>query len=401
MKRLWLAGVVFLGATAALRAQDFLDRLDERLTIAAFDNEVRARISGLLDLEFYHFQQPPPGLIDVAGHDLFNPRLTLFLDAQIGPRIYFFAQSRLDRGFDPRDQGPQLRLDEYALRVTPWEDGRLSLQAGKFATVVGQWVSRHLSWDNPFVNAPLVYENVTSLEDRAAPQLPFDGRLDDAKDEYIPVIWEPSYATGASAAGRLGKVEYAIELKNAALSSRPESWDATRVDFAHPTVSGRVGFRPDEAWNMGFSASDGAYFRPEAQATLPPGRGLGDYHQTLLVQDISFARHHLQLWAEFHEGRFNVPRLGEADTFGYFFEAKYRFAPQLTGAVRWNQQFFSDLPTGTGQEVPWSRDASRIEAAVSYRFTVHTQLKLQYYLTLQEDPGELSHTFAAQFTVRF
>lgn len=43
-----------------LRAQDFLDRLDEHLTIAAFNDTVRARLSGTIDLEYYHFQQPAP-----------------------------------------------------------------------------------------------------------------------------------------------------------------------------------------------------------------------------------------------------------------------------------------------------------------------------------------------------
>ncbi len=142
-----------------VRAQDFLDQLDQRLTLSAFDDQFRTRLSGLLDLEFYAFDLPAPGLIDSQSATLFNPRLTLFLDSQIGPKIYFFSQVRIDRHFDPTDQGAQIRLDEYALRITPWEDGRFNLQVGKFATVVGNWVERHLSWDNPFINAPLAYEN--------------------------------------------------------------------------------------------------------------------------------------------------------------------------------------------------------------------------------------------------
>ena len=121
----------------------------EALTISLFDDQVRARVSGLLDLEYYHFPQPPPGLIRADGHNLFAPRLSVFLDAQIGPNVYLFVQSRVDTGFDPTDLGEQWRADEYALRVTPWSDGRFNLQVGKFSTVVGNWVERHLSWDNP------------------------------------------------------------------------------------------------------------------------------------------------------------------------------------------------------------------------------------------------------------
>ena len=398
-----LAVIVALAITSTARAQEFLDQVAETLTLSGFNENLRARLSGTLDLEYYRFQQPPPGLIDASGNDLFNPRLTLFVDAQLGPSVYFFAQARFDRSFDPSDRGPQIRLDEYALRYTPWEDGRVSLQVGKFATVVGNWVVRHLSWDNPFINAPLVYEQVTPLEDMSVDGPgEFDGDIHDAKFEYLPVIWGPSYASGASVAGRIGTFEYAAEIKNASLSSRPESWDATRIGFSHPTVSGRLGWRPNEAWNFGLSASEGPYFRPDAAPFLPPGTGLGDYRQYVITQDASFAWRHLQLWAEFHQARFEIPYVGDGDTFGYFLEAKYKITPQIFGALRWNQQFFSEVPIANGRRVPWSRDISRLEAAVAYRATSHTQLKLQYYIDHEDRRRRaLSHTFAAQFTVRF
>src|SRR6266850_6887173 len=181
---------VFACTAGAFDVDDFLDRLDTALTISAFQDNLRARLSGTLDLEIYHFEQPAPGLIDSNIDTLFNPRLTLFLDAQIGSQIYFFAQSRLDRGFDPSDHGAQIRLDEYALRITPWNDGRLTVQIGKFATVVGNWVPRHLSWENPFVNAPLIYENVTAIKDRDAQLKPdLERALLTDKYELNPVIW--------------------------------------------------------------------------------------------------------------------------------------------------------------------------------------------------------------------
>jgi hypothetical protein len=388
------------GMVAAASAQEFLDTLGQRLTLRAFDDNVRARVSGTLDVEYYRFEQPAPGLIFSDDHNLLNPRLTMFFDAQLGAPVYVFTQARVDRGFDPSDRGAQIRLDEYALRVTPWKDGRFSLQVGKFATVIGNWVGRHLAWDNPFINAPLVYEQLTPLEDKVAPNAsqPYDGELHDEKYEYIPVIWGPSYASGVSIAGRVWKLEYAAEVKNASLASRPESWDVTRIGFEHPTVSGRLGVRPNEMWNFGFSASDGAYFRPEAQHTISNG-DVGDYHQKLLAQDVSFAWRHLQIWAEFHEARFEVPTLGDADSFAYYIEAKYKFLPQLFGAVRWGQQFFSDVTDADGDEISWADDISRIEAAITYRFTEHTQLKLQYYFQHEDDRDQ--STFAAQFTVRF
>ena len=394
-----------LACTAsALEFDDLFDRLDAALTISVFQDNLRARLSGTIDIEGYHLQQPAPGLIDSKIDNLFNPRLTLFLDAQVGPQIYFFAQSRLDRGFDPSNHGAQIRLDEYALRFTPWDDSRFTLQIGKFATIVGNWVPRHLSWENPFINAPLIYENITPVSDKVAPGSPmyFISGFRGDKYEFNPVIWGPSYASGVSVSGRLGKFDYAAEMKNSSLSSRPESWDATEIGFDHPTFSARLGFRPNQMWNFGFSASDGAYFRPEAESTLPRGRGIGDFRELVLGQDASFAWHHLQVWAEFYEVRFEVPRVGDADTFAYYLEAKYKFTPQLFGALRWNQQLFDSVPDERGNRVQWGQDLGRIDISAGYRFTPQTQLKVQYSFQQQTTgPRDTNHLLAAQFTVRF
>jgi hypothetical protein len=401
--RAFLALVLFSGATSVTHAQDFLDRVDEALTFTAFDDNVRARLSGTLDLEAYYFRGPAPGLIFTTSDSLFNPRLSLFFDAQLGSHIYVFTQTRVDRGFDPSDGGAQLRLDEYAVRFTPWEDSRLNIQLGQFSTVVGNWMPRHLSWDNPFINAPLPYENVTAVEDKTAPYSTYlSVGLPEEKYEYNPVIWGPNYATGLSVAGRIGQFDYAAEIKNASLSSRPESWPITRMDFDNPTVSTRIGFRPNQMWNFGFSASDGAYFRPEAGPTLPMGRGIGDFHERVLGQDISFAWHHWQLWAEFYEARFEIPGFGDADTFAYYLEAKYKFTPQFFGAVRWNQQFFDEVTNISGGTAPWGHDLWRTDIAAGYRFTPHTQLKIQYSFQ-HETNGlrEIDHMFGAQFTLRF
>src|SRR5216110_2254012 len=370
MKSVAALSLYFLACTArALDTDDLLDRVDTALSVAAFQDEVRLRLSGTIDLEGYHFQQPAPGLINSKIDNLFNPRLTLFLDAQMGSHIYFFAQSRLDRGFDPSDHGAQVRLDEYALRVTPWEDGRFTVQIGKFATVVGNWVPRHLSWDNPFINAPLVYENVTAIQDRYAPFSPADFIYSPyyvQKYEFNPVLWGPSYASGLSISGKLGRFDYAIEMKNASLSSRPESWLITENGFENPTFSSRVGFRPNEAWNFGFSASEGPYFRREAERTLPPGRDIDDYRELVLGQDASFAWHHLQVWAEVYEARFEVPRTGDADTLAYYLEAKYKFTPQFFGALRWNQQLFTNVDVGGGAKMRWGPDLGRVDVAAGY-----------------------------------
>lgn len=390
-------GCLLCGGTS--RGQDLFDRLDEALSLSTRDGTVRARLSGLLDLENYDFEHPASGLIDTTRHNLVNPRLTLFLDAQAGTRIYLFAQARLDRGFDPGEHGPQVHLDEYALRYSPWDGGRLNLQFGKAATVVGIWTKRHLSWDNPFVNAPLPYENATAASDVSVPVRTGGGSdfgqvTPKEKYEYLPVIWGPSYTTGLTLSGTSHRVDYAAELKNAALAARPESWNATEVGFDHPAFDGRVGFRPDLAWNFGFSAGEGVYLRPEAGPGLSPGRGIGDYREILLGQDVSYAAGHWQFWAECFESRFEVPKVGRLDALTYYLEAKYKFTPQLFGALRWNQQLFARLDGS-------QPDTGRIDTAVGYRFTAHLQLKVQYSFQGGSPLFGRGSTVATQWTLRF
>ncbi len=414
-KIITLASLMFTAFAVTAPAEDWLERLNENLTVTALDGDIRLRLSGTLDLEAYHVDRPAPGLIYTDHDFLFNPRLTLFVDAQFGPHVYGFVQSRVDRGFDPSEMNARMRLDEYALRITPWDDGRFNLQIGKFATIVGNWTKRHDSWSNPFITAPGPYENLTGIWDSYAPGdadtlydwahvYPGESAAEVYADKFQrnPIIWGPSYSTGISISGKIGMLEYAAEMKNSALASRPKSWEIGEVDMAHPTFSGRLGLRPNPMWNVGVSLSAGPYLLDSAQPDLLPGQRIGDYREWVLAQDVSFEWHHLQLWAEFFETRFEVPSLGHVDTFAYYLEAKYKITPQLFGALRWNQQFFGNLRDDLGNPMPWGRDIWRVDMALGYRFTANTQMKLQYSFQHEELAlHNITNMLAAQFTLRF
>ncbi len=94
--------------------------------------------------------------------------------------------------------------------------------------------------------------------------------------------------------------------------------------------------------------------------------------------------------------------MGDVDTFAYYLEAKYKITPQLFGAMRWNQQMFGTVRDSEGDRATWGRDVWRIDSSVGYRFTAHTQLKLQYSLQHEDSSSQgYGHTVAAQLTLRF
>ena len=151
------------------QAQEWLDQVEDKLSLNSNNGFFRSSLTGLLDAEGYYVDQRPPGLL-YGDQSFFNPRATFFVDATLGNHFYAFVQARLDRGFDPGEADFEARLDEYFLRWTPFDDSRLNLQLGKFATAVGNWVPRHDSWLNPFITAPLPYENLTIVSDATYPR---------------------------------------------------------------------------------------------------------------------------------------------------------------------------------------------------------------------------------------
>lgn len=391
--------LVLLAAGPAGAWTDWLDRLDRALVLESPGGLVRTELSGRFDLEGYYIDQRPPGLIFGGDSSFLNPRLALFLDTRVGRHLYAFVQARFDRGFDPRSSSASARADEYLLRYTPFDTPVVNLQAGKFATVIGGWVSRHDSWTNPFINAPLPYENVTTVSDGSVPHSLTEfldrANLSDQKRHWVPMIWGPSYASGAAVFGRLAHIDYAVELKNASLSARPEEWDASDRGWDAPTASGRLGWHPTAAWSFGASASSGPYLRDEAARTLGAGQHTRDFRETVVGADATFARRHLEVWGEFLATRFEVPIVCrvcqtrptsvDADTASYYLEARYKLTPALFAAVRWNQQFFGDVPDDFGGEQPWDHDVWRVDGAVGYRFDRHTQVKLQYSYSHQSE----------------
>ncbi|MEO6246909.1 MAG: hypothetical protein ABIQ12_15895 [Opitutaceae bacterium] len=414
MKPLPLSLLLLGLAPAVFAADEFFDRLRETLTFSANEGRVRARVSGLLDLEAYDLQPPTPGVIDTKARRLFAPRLTAFLDAQFGPRTYAFAQLRADRGFDPEASPARVRLDEYALRFALPGAPRLNLQFGKFATVVGNWVNRHGAWTDPFITAPLPYDNLTPLWDtQAAPSsatllrwghvnpglLPATLALE--KDRRFPVVWGPSYAIGSAVSAELGRFRFAAEAKLGALSSRPDAWSHAREQIDHPTVSARLGYRPNPMWDVGVSASNGVYLRDFAEGTVPARYSRADYRQRVLATDVSFAWRHVQMWAELYATRFDIPGIGDGDTLAGYVEGRYRFTPQFSAAVRWGRQIYGEI-VDRGVPVRWGNNVARVDFAPAFRFSPNLQLKLQYGLQRGDSGGRAySRSMATQLTVRF
>src|SRR5204862_8295760 len=78
---------------------DLLDRVNDALSIRAPHKRFQLQLSGLIGFEGYFIDQRAPALIETDDSFLFNPPVSLFLDAQVAQHLSLFSPARLYRGF--------------------------------------------------------------------------------------------------------------------------------------------------------------------------------------------------------------------------------------------------------------------------------------------------------------
>lgn len=391
---------VLLLATPAL-AQDAIDQFTESLKEATSfstpDGEISLDFDFFVTLDNWVVSQPPPPIMDTGQNYLISPRFSMLGAFNVSDWMTIFALGNVDRGFDPSDASAQIRPDEYFLRLNPF-DGIAKFTVGKASTVYGQWVNRHFSWENPMVNAPLLYEWISSVNAT-------NGRVANKnaianRSTWVATVWGPSYTTGLQFNGTIETFDYAFEIKNDALGSGTNQWDLWDHGIYGDalTYTGRLGWRPCTDWNLGVSASTGGYVVPGSFANWE------DYKQTVVGTDVSWAHGPFEVWGEAAWSQWDVragpfSQAGEVSLVTYFIESKWKFAPAWWLAGRWNQQLPGDKPNST---VQWDDNVWRIDGCVGWHVNRSITLKAQYSYTDESGPikaGE--HVFDLQLVIGF
>lgn len=401
MKLVSLAFALTIASTHLARAGDPLDDLFDEIRAATQFESTDGKVS--LDFDFFITQdnwvvsQPPPGIIVTNQEYLASPRLSMLGTLNMGEKLSLFAMGDVDRGFDPTDQSIQIRPDVYFLRIDPFE-GVAQARIGAMQTGYGQWANRHLSWQNPLVNAPLTYEWISAVRGdngRVAKKT-----VADVRATWLPMIWGPSYTSGGQINGTIDLFDYAFEIKNDALSSNPDEWALWEHEFYGNalTYSGRLGWRPQTEWTIGASASSGSYITPNAFD------GWENYKQTNFGADLAWAHGPLELWSEVNWSSYDVlagtnSKAGTVSVVSYFIESKWKFETAWWLAGRWNQQLYGDKPNSTDQ---WDNDVWRIDGCLGWHLDRSLTLKAQYSYT--DEMGDLKqgeHVFDLQIVLGF
>jgi len=410
--------------------ESFLERLRQFQSFGTEDGQISFNADLWLTLDYMVFSTPPPGFIQTSNGQIFAPTLSGLFTLDISKHLEFVFLGLVNRGFDPTETSVQSQPAEYYTQLTPFDTPVLNFKGGKFQTAFGQWTNRHFSTQNSLINAPMMYGQMTSVTDGngGASIAPTTSNLVRRKTsavpvppvtKWIPIVWGPSYASGFQLNGTVGtlqQLDWAFEMKNASLSSRPQEWDLWNRGFNYPTFTGRAGFRPDAAWNLGVSGSSGSYISQAAydrfSTTSKPGSSIGESRQNVVGTDISYAHGPIELWSEFAWSQYEVPdakdgkAVGNIGAYSYFIESKWKFMPQFWLSGRWNQQLYSNVTPatgpGAGSETSWYNNLWRADACLGFKINRFTQFKVQYSYTEEAgtiDPGQ--NLFAVELVIQF
>lgn len=281
------------------------------------------------------------------------------------------------------------------VRVRPWKERPLDIQAGRIPPVFGAAGRRIYASDNVLIGYPLAWQYLTVLRSDAVPS---------SADELIyarSAGWRASYSVGApgyargvplttafrydtGVQARIGgeqqRVSAAVAVTAGTLSS-----PGARDYNGGPQVSTRLAVRPVTGLIVAGSFADGRFFAdslttPSSAATGSGGAYAtaattgGRYHQQTWGADGEYSIGHFLARAELVSARWRLPATGPTPiteplrSTGLSVEGRYRLMPGVTAAARVDRLWFSTL-RGSYQALPWDAPVTRVESGVAWSVT--------------------------------
>jgi hypothetical protein len=298
-------------------------------------------------------------------------------------------------------------LEPYALylRVRPWRDKPIDIQAGRIPPVFGAFGRRAYTNDNPLIGYPLAYQYLTSLRADALPATPDDllrMRARGWQTNYplgsakfapgVPLVSAFRWDTGVEVRASGHGFEVAGAITSGTLSN-PRVAD----DNDGKQLAGRVTARPIVGLVLGASVARGDFVDDEAVAAVGGDRD-ATFAQRAIGADAEYSRGYGIIRTEFVWSEWQLPSTlvshmnRPLSARAGLVEGRYRLMPRLFLAARADWLDFSGLQ-GTlfdGQEVPWDAPVNRVEAGGGWYFRRNLVGKVTWQRNWR-DGGRLRH----------
>ena len=358
------------------------------------------------------FGSADPGFFNYATYaydPMRNVRVVVDAAVRASRHLEVLAQLRTDGV-------THARLTALYLRVRPWPQREIDLQAGRVPTTFGLFGRSNYGGDNPLVGRPLAYGYLTSLRRDALPATSADlirmrgrGWLASfpigatAAARGLPIVDADSWDTGLQARLARGGVEWVGAITQGSLGS-PRLHD----DNGSRALATRVVVRPTAALAFGASGSRGAYLSRSLASETGAGVAIDAFRQTAAALDAQVAAGRWVLRGEVIRSHWTLPSPRDpalADgvrATAAWLEGRVRVLPGFDLAARAERLQFSDVTTGSGPQ-PWESPVSRLEAGVVATPVRHLRVKLAVQRNRRPLGGRIRHDtlLAAQAGVWF
>jgi hypothetical protein len=282
-------------------------------------------------------------------------------------------------------------LRAYALymRIRPWADHAVDIQAGRVPPTFGAFGRRLYASDNPLIGYPLAYQYLTSLRADALPwnadellRMRARGWLssysigDPTPAAGVPLVTAFRWDTGIQLHAASSIVDGTVAVTTGTVSN-PRLTD----DNSAPQVAGRLGARPVAGLVLGASAARGPFVSSTAaRGAVGDGRDRS-FTQTALGADIEYSRGYYLVRAETIWSEWKLPGVASPvintplRALSTYVEGRYKIRPGLYVAARADHLGFSDVVGSEGPQ-SWDAPVTRIEAGGGYSVQRNLVLKI-------------------------
>ena len=353
---------VLLPATAAAQVlpSEPVRLFDGRVRLGG---EVAVTVGSKDDETFFNYT-------DYERNTLRTVRLAASALWQPLPRLAFLGQLRTD---DFRQAGAYAAF----VRVRPWQNVPLDIQAGRIPPVFGAFGRRIYQSEQILIGYPLAYQYLTSIRADALPAGADDllrmrgrgwrsnfpiGAIDASPG--LPLISAFRWDTGVQAQWSTAAIDAAVAVTTGTLSN-----PRLRDDNGGKQVAGRVAGRPAIGLLVGGSAARGAWISDDVPLAA------GSRVQTALGADAEYSRDYWLVRSELVWSRWGMPfpnpppEGSDLTALAAWVEGRYRLTPRIHVAARADRLTFSKVTSDFGGEAtPWDAPVTRFEVGGGYAF---------------------------------
>ena len=289
-----------------------------------------------------------------------------------------------------RDENLQtVRAYALYLRIRPWTDRALDIQAGRLPPTFGAFARRVYAADNPLIGYPLAYQYLTSLRADSLPLNADDllrmrargwlsnfaiGNTD--PDNGVPLASAFRWDTGVQLHAAGSMLDATLSLTVGTLSN-PRLTD----DNSGRQVAGRVSAHPLTGLVLGLSAAQGPFLSSTAVRAAGGGGRDEMFTQTAWGADVEYSRDYYVVRAETIWSQWTLPAVSTPliDTplsaLAAYVEGRYKIRPGLYVAARADHLGFSDVAGSSGPQ-SWDAPLTRVEIGAGYSLQRNLLLKI-------------------------